>query len=413
MEKRPAVGARGRIIVITDGYNCVSTGTRMVPADVAVAWKRASGVSIDLIGLNLDADAPQESKRDRAELLGITGPQEQRVHIRDTLDMDTLRETLKESAGVVQFAIIENERVLAELPVGRKWTADAADWLPPQPPRRHTVIVNRQQPPRILSAHELMLEGGEALVLSLGGEPPRLRHVRWTGRTGNDLLREEDQGPLRVSFPWPITQPKTYRIFVSCQAREPGAFTPRPKSVWIEIRPFSDGAPVSRDVFLFTEPMYEPGWPVPVINCEIDRSLWPTEAPSAEVRVWLKQEPASVKSWALAELKIGVASDAAPSEGLRIIRMADETGEQSRTIRLQLQQEPTTTVDNFVPSLTPAPDRIRRTVRSRTARQATVEFEYVYATNPPDTDTVTVHLGQKELATSEGPPVTEVVLLPR
>lgn len=82
------------------------------------------------------------------------------------------------------------------------------------------------------------------------------------------------------------------------------AFTPRPKEIWIQIKPVYEKNELPKQnnsSFVFYDAAFSSKTPVPVMNCRV--ASWPTSSQTAEVRVFCKfdqtlpREVVPLKSW--------------------------------------------------------------------------------------------------------------------
>jgi len=147
---------------------------------------------------------------------------------------------------------------------------------------------------------QVQIEGGEALKLQFQdsrepGGSGRLVHLEYP--------EEKDRKAVRAGATDIHGKPCQFKVFevlrsngtatfrISVQNKVVEEFSPRPKSVWVEIQPLADSEGNRKPIgslYTFYDRCFVPDRPVPIL--EFDAAGWPAEAIYAEIRLWCKFE---------------------------------------------------------------------------------------------------------------------------
>lgn len=148
------------------------------------------------------------------------------------------------------------------------------------------------------------VEGGEALQFRLEEGPvitgiPYDRNQLEMVQLGN----QSKAGRIQFRAHRPNRNGETVDFVFSFQFAKQ-AFTPRPKEIWIQIKPVYEKNELPKQnnsSFVFYDAAFSSKTPVPVMNCRV--ASWPTSSQTAEVRVFCKfdqtlpREVVPLKSW--------------------------------------------------------------------------------------------------------------------
>lgn len=269
------------VIVITDGEN-EQNPTESRPedfttlADVQGFLNRKKNVQLEILGFDL---GNTKTLRDLAQ---STGGKYISVKKRDEL-VQSIRDMVKLGEFTVTAA---GEARVRPLALGQRWSP--SDWSGGQ--ANYEIRVQGVEPD--VRPLAIRLEGGEALELQVRQSQLLFRPYtpadestprgRTPGgdfdvitRIGARVGRGEDG---RVQFP------------IAIQRHNSAEFTPRPKHVWVEIKPMGERNDASKDwpTFVFYDLQFENRRPVP--EMVFTATQWPEVAELAEVRFWFRMD---------------------------------------------------------------------------------------------------------------------------
>jgi hypothetical protein len=179
------------------------------------------------------------------------------------------------------------------------------------PEDRSTANVNTDK----LVKADVVLEGGEALVLTVKGSPKsgglRLVHEEYGSFPPDDTIPDAtvtglpDLGKVlfRTHNPESVSEVESARngvkFFLSVQNSDRELFSPRPIEIWAEIAPLTGDAATARakdravsrvgasaSPYVFYDSVFKPDTPVPVLEFFVPD--WPHGIEYAEIRFWCK-----------------------------------------------------------------------------------------------------------------------------
>jgi hypothetical protein len=380
-----------RIVVITDGVNeqsgldpeACAGNVRLVhdckDAEDALD-NRGPGepeVRLDIVGLQIDPKDAGESKL--AQLRALARGKGKGEYY-DAGDVSELRKALEKSLASAQYTVepADGEAVapvLGKLELGR-------DCPLPTPRRGEANYSVRMADERLGAKADVTVEGGEALELFWEFRPEVGRRELVHHRYGDQSRPAHDklENPLRPGEQFLVcahipTQDGVFRISIQNSRAE--RFSPRPKEMWIEIRPrFPAGHADEGRVYCFYDPNFEPSMPVPVVRCQALQ--WPEAAAEATIEAWFRFD--------LAKGEKRRAGDA-----LNSFRLADapEIAFEGPEIKDDPRQPTTVTLTEIHPrgnalnalkvEMQPPADKVEHRYNSKTGM---VRHQFVYSDRP-------------------------------
>lgn len=284
------------IVVITDGFNQQSgggpAGTRKYRKDVEDELNLAGNqnIQLDIIGFDLAAENPAEERSlaDLKELAQRTGGEFYPANDPSGL-VAALEQSLQLSRFVVIPAAAAGQTPAEPIDLERTWEVD-------HPPGRKLPYIVRLDAPGRAAETEVELSGGEAIELSLRGDPragpARLVHQRYD-KSLRDFFdpavnpQNPDQA-FYIGAHLPEWRGTAVHFPISIQNSVAEDFSPRPAEAWIQIAPLDSREAPTFPEYVFYDLLFETDRPVPVLSCTALN--WPLDARSARLQVWVKFE---------------------------------------------------------------------------------------------------------------------------
>jgi hypothetical protein len=295
-----------RIVVITDGVNDQSgldpegcaRGTRLVheAKDVKDEFDRDKGdsaeVRLDIVGLQL---VPQNAgEREKLAQLSSLALDKGKGKYYPAGELTGLYEALEKSLAFAQYRV---EAAGGEASPVTPTELDLNQVCKLKPPAGGPAVYSvRMADDRLRAKAAVTVEGGEALELFWELRPeagrPELVHHRY--RIEPRAERDHLQNPARQGEEFFVCAhlPSRDGTFpISIQNSKAERFSPRPKEVWIEIRPrLPAGHNDEGRVYCFYDPDFQPATPVPVVRCQALQ--WPEAAEEATIEAWFRFDAA-------------------------------------------------------------------------------------------------------------------------
>jgi hypothetical protein len=286
-----------RLIVLTDGLNNVNAYYQKPrktykPQDVVSAMgEDGRGVKLHVVGFGEvtaaagDVETNPEAREWRKVLPTIGTYHEIR-----NLEESSFNELLRQLIGLQRYAVTQSGRVQAK-PITERLNRQVV--LSDNNGRQQydvRVVGSRQ-------AHELTLEGGEAIDLFVAdaqSSNPRLVHQRYrTEMQASAMASNPDAAAANAEkFFVGFHQPQRLTGFtlfpISIQNDNEAEFSPRPAEAWIEITPVGAAPPDEVRPLVFYDLEFESGRPVPVLLCRAMN--WPPEARRARIDLFFKMQ---------------------------------------------------------------------------------------------------------------------------
>jgi len=289
-----------RVVVVTDGVNDVFDPVGQVTAaDVREALaqvnrQRAKPVSVDAIAFGL-AVAPKDQAAfdELKQLIAHSGGR-----LRDAKDGKGLLAELRKLLDLVRWDAANG--------TGGAQAAELGQFIDLDPGTYAVKLEGRPQ-----TQARVVLEGGEIVELVNAGADRPLEHTRYTGGDEQGIrdFQENLEDPGDASLKWYVGAHVPRRVGdrvefpVSLQNNDETGFSPRPRELWVEVKPVGGTRP-----FVFVDPDFEPSRPVPVLNLTVP--AWPRTAREAEISVWFSPRRIdSAETIGIAELDAGAARD--------------------------------------------------------------------------------------------------------
>jgi Mg-chelatase subunit ChlD len=227
---------------------------------------------------------------------------------------------------------------------------------------------------------QVAIEGGERIELFLSDDGRRLEH-----RFYDVDARESRPFPhplfagrkLAVTVHQPLPGPDAVRFRFSVQnARaEAAAFSPRPAEAWVEVRPLGDESS-KRDLYVFTDLVFEPNRPVPMLQCAAPK--WPEGVQQAEARLWCK----FARTPPLKEIRLDEFKDLALG-GITFDRLVrfDQATQEHRVAILETGYAPGSDLNRFRVEMKPMPLKV---VHSYFPQAGVVRHTFIYPASARD-----------------------------
>jgi len=284
-------GDKRHIIAITDGKNEQTIGgdvnKRMFLNDVKTALGRPGNndIRLDIVGFAIETKYEMEFKG----LANHTGGK-----FFPARDPSSLLAALEKLLGMSQYEVltIPDERSVTFSPLPLNVTCTKID-KPTDRPVPYLVRLTDEQRP---AQTEVVLEGAEAIELYLERDIRLGKRQLVHHRYDKGLLAKCDNIPavweggnhaLFVGAHLPDWDGHAARFFISVQNADAKQFCPRPKEVWIRVKPVLPATHQQVDtLYTFYDAVYYdeeflPERPVPMLTCLAPN--WPKDAKDAKI----------------------------------------------------------------------------------------------------------------------------------
>lgn len=284
------------VLVVTDGANDQSGGRITTSSDVRrtlsqVNFRRSEQdqVRIDVVGFDLEPGVYDRQIR-LQDVQSVAA--DSRGRFFDAGDAQGLTEALKSSLDIQKWRVqaTTGEQLIS---VGLNQQVELPQPIPGTSPTYDVALesVGGGLPRRV------SVSGGEGLELFVSGGGSGLEFRRYDGGLEQGLRDASTNlpDPISPDRRWFLgahlarRQGSTVVFPVSFQNGDADGFSPRPAEMWIELQPMGAAGPYGQP-YVFTDPLFQPGRPVPVLD--LVAKDWPPEATAAEIRCWLRLEQA-------------------------------------------------------------------------------------------------------------------------